>query len=839
MCCTFASLPSTAKLVKIPANLPRSQGAMSSDRLNVIALISGGKDSFFSLLHCIHLGHRVVALANLFPAEDGSSTDIQVIDPESTQKTTKQQDGISLEGMDAEKDLNSFMYQTVGHEIIPLYAAATGLPLYRQPIRGDAVRHERDYDFSSEAGSADETESMSTLLRAVMERHPEANALCAGAILSTYQRTRVESVAVRLGLTPLAPLWKYPVLPCGDAPADDAQLLLDMAAAGLEARIIKVASAGLGQDHLWRRVTSLQGAEGVKAALRKFGAAKGAVLGEGGEFETLVVDGPQRLFKKRIVVQEGSSRVIHEGGGSSWLLLRGAESRDKRRETESESPEVEEGTQLSVRTPELLDAKFQAILTELLSETWSEEPRVPRYLSSSTVLGKSPKWPREGTQLLYWAVSVDKMAIADSIEGETTQIVDKIQDLLLKHSLEPHHILNTSIILRRMSDFPRVNAIYGQLFAKPNPPSRVTVCCGEHLHDGCSIAIFLTVDPLVSPGQTRQGLHVQSRSYWAPANIGPYSQAIGAPAVPNAGTSGLQTWSVAGQIPLIPSTMALPASSDASRQTQIVLSLQHLWRIGVDVKIQYWTSAVAFFARATSPGEMKRNVELAYQAWWLAHGRLEDQDDDDDGPDPWDLKYNPQYATHGADDPKRGGDRLPDWSVLSLHQQNEASHGIPPFFAIEVQELPRQSAVEWHAHLGLSQVEEGTVELVHHARVGNHGACAWHTLTRTDDAVHLHTIVAFELPIMDKYRSAGISGTDVENAWKDSLGRLDISIAESSPHVKPYLIYVDVYNAKYDPGTVDGAETTQGPPLLPCQSIWSQPHRQWGVVCLFRTLVQS
>jgi len=39
-----------------------------AESLNVIALISGGKDSFFSILHCLKNGHKVVALGNLYPA---------------------------------------------------------------------------------------------------------------------------------------------------------------------------------------------------------------------------------------------------------------------------------------------------------------------------------------------------------------------------------------------------------------------------------------------------------------------------------------------------------------------------------------------------------------------------------------------------------------------------------------------------------------------------------------------------------------------------------------------------------------------------------------------------
>ncbi|KAH2141994.1 hypothetical protein KXV68_007084, partial [Aspergillus fumigatus] len=47
---------------------PPTQTPPATPGLNVIALISGGKDSLYSILHCIRNGHKVVALANLYPS---------------------------------------------------------------------------------------------------------------------------------------------------------------------------------------------------------------------------------------------------------------------------------------------------------------------------------------------------------------------------------------------------------------------------------------------------------------------------------------------------------------------------------------------------------------------------------------------------------------------------------------------------------------------------------------------------------------------------------------------------------------------------------------------------
>lgn len=61
--------------------------------MKVVCLVSGGKDSTYSALRCLEEGHELVCLANLYPAEAGRD------------------------------DLDSWMYQTVGHNVIEAYSA--------------------------------------------------------------------------------------------------------------------------------------------------------------------------------------------------------------------------------------------------------------------------------------------------------------------------------------------------------------------------------------------------------------------------------------------------------------------------------------------------------------------------------------------------------------------------------------------------------------------------------------------------------------------------------------------------------------------------------------------
>ena len=788
-----------------------------SESLNVIALVSGGKDSFYSLLHCIKHGHRIVALANLHPMRngDGLSANVQYIDPAEEPIVNDPEERSST-------DLNSFMYQTVGHEVIPLYAAATGIPLYRQSILGGSAHQERDYDHALEQvgldSLRDETESMTSLLRQIMSCHPEANALCAGAILSTYQRTRVESVALRVGLIPLAYLWKYTVLPSPSGQIDDVQLLKDMGAAGIDARIIKIASAGLHEAHLWERVSSEDGAERVKRAMSRYGLEDGAALGEGGEFETIVLDGPHQLFKKSIHVPENGKKAFHEGGGSTWLSIHGAHVEEK---------ELSENSTLNIREPDLLDKDFHFILNNLTESTrriYADTNLKPRLLPNSVTVFN------EGDGMLHWTVTAAPRNRHVCIETETMELVDQIRTLLASNSLLASHISNTIIVLRRMSDFPKVNVEYGKLFTRPNPPSRVTISCGRLLPCHVDISIILTV-PQNPAKLHRVGLHVQSRSYWAPANIGPYSQAVESDVLSSNKPSGLKTVSVAGQIPLLPASMSVPTIFATESPMHIVLSLQHLWRIGVEMGIQVWTSAVAYVTASKHRPDIRVVVRLAAQAWILKHKRHESTEDELEGqPDAWDLKYNSQYMTFSRTEGNKKEKTLPDWSIFTLDQRNEPEKCVPPFFAVEVLELPRSSWVEWHAHLGLSGMQNNSTEMFQLASDDGRWT-TWHMIVRTPSAIFLHTTLAGTVNI--------IGVTNLEGGRRELMQRYEVSLKDLNKDiefenaVEPYLCYLDV--SVFEMGLLDMLP----PATIPCHSIWSAQGEMLELVGLWRTVLRG
>ncbi len=117
------------------------------------------------------------------------------------------------------EELDSYLYQTVGQDAIEFVGRALDVPLYRRVIAGAAVEQGGEYggrDPSKSGGiHGDETEDLYELLLTVkvltilivslmkaflaphfQTHHPEVLGVSVGAILSNYQRVRVEHVYV-------------------------------------------------------------------------------------------------------------------------------------------------------------------------------------------------------------------------------------------------------------------------------------------------------------------------------------------------------------------------------------------------------------------------------------------------------------------------------------------------------------------------------------------------------------------------------------------------------------------------------------------------------------------
>ena len=660
---------------------------MADHGLHVVALISGGKDSLFAIVHCLAQGHEVAALGNLRPpvgSSTGGGDDVVGHD----------------ESVDPSEDLDSFMYQTVGSGVIPLYQDALGIPLYREEIRGSTVNANVDYQPPGhEKGEVDETESLLSLLRRIRSEHPTVNAVSTGAILSNYQRTRLESVALRLDLVPLTYLWRYPSLP--PSPNETTSLLADMAAVGQDARIIKCASAGMDATFLWENVTSPSVIGRLSRAMRRGGrqADPGAVLGEGGEFETLTLDGPSPLWKHRIVV-DGPDRIVVNAGAGSFRL-RIARARLAPRES---GPSDGHAGWTRLRMPPLLDPPF-AKLQDELREAEARPPDtngVEPVLTRAPVSDPGPSWRScQGKTILYvWNMISSK--VIQGPEAQMSDIVERMRIYLQAHNRSTDDICFVNVHLRRMEDFLAVNRVYGKLFSSPLPSARVTVARGNGLPQNVEVLLSMVVRRRPDDGRT--GLHVRSRSYWAPANIGPYSQAIALAIRDDDSPVSSPASSLvfmAGQVPLVPASMeplhTVKAGEAAPRPSHFthsaVLSLQHLWRVGKAMNVTCWAVGISFIAGTE---HIVSRAWIAWKAWTSmnSHERAAalDEESQDDQVDLWADRYGPP-STMSFRPPDPGHRQSLDAERMDPQPRPESES--PPVLAIQVDQLPRGCDIEW------------------------------------------------------------------------------------------------------------------------------------------------
>lgn len=237
---------------------------------NVIALLSGGKDSCFAIIQCLAHGHNVVAVATLTPGQTVDQSTNQPID-----------------------EIDSHMFQTIGHSYVKLIAECMGLPYYSRPLSGKSSYTKLEYQVTAD----DEIEDLYQLVQSLKADHPHVDAVCSGAIESNYQRLRVENVASRLKLTSLAYLWKR----------DQTEVMQQMIDHSIDARLIKVASQGLNASHINQSIKQMLPT--LVQLNNQFGAN---VAGEGGEFESFVFDAPN--FTKRLVVEDDDWEVVTEKG---------------------------------------------------------------------------------------------------------------------------------------------------------------------------------------------------------------------------------------------------------------------------------------------------------------------------------------------------------------------------------------------------------------------------------------------------------------------------------------------------------------------------------------------
>lgn len=427
------------------------------------------------------------------------------------------------------------MYQTVGHDAIDFVAQCMDLPLIRRPISGSAINQTNRYRHRI---VDDEVEDLYALLCDVLERFPDIEAVSVGAILSNYQRVRVEHVCGRLGLKCVAYLWQR----------DQKELLQEMFECGMDVMLIKIAGMGLTtRKHLG---TSLQSIYGDLCRLSdQFGVH---VAGEGGEYESLTLDCP--LYKKRLVVSD-TSVIVHSDDAFAqvaYLALNSIELEEKKGTVE-----------------ERLEAVRQVLLdspTDSKAPIRKNDLSVPCELEFGFI-GKSALLIN-GDQFTLNNVCLETLGLeltSYSLTEEVELVLERISTILQKHRLTFENISMVNLLVRDMSDFASINTVYRRFFGSNHPACRA--CIQVPFPDSLSHCNILISIEGTFNASSREILHVQSISKWAPANIGPYSQSVFDPC--------LERYYLAGQIGLVPETMQVASKPELEWE----LVMRHVLRV--------------------------------------------------------------------------------------------------------------------------------------------------------------------------------------------------------------------------------------------------------------------
>ncbi len=229
-------------------------------KMKLGALFTGGKDSTYSIF-LVSKEHEIACLLNI----------------------------VSV-------NADSYMFHTVGSELLDMQAKALRIPLERLETEGEKEKELAD---------------LRELIKAAKEKYG-IEGVVSGAIASTYQKSRVDKICAALRMRSIAPLWDM----------DQEKYLYALVKDGFKSVIIKVSADGLGPGWLGKTIDETSVRELAKLRDR-YGIN---LAGEGGEYESLVLDCP--MFAKSLKMV-GVEKIWNEKEHVGYLRIRKLEAIEK------------------------------------------------------------------------------------------------------------------------------------------------------------------------------------------------------------------------------------------------------------------------------------------------------------------------------------------------------------------------------------------------------------------------------------------------------------------------------------------------------------------------------
>ena len=176
----------------------------------------------------------------------------------------------------------SHMFHTPNINLAALQAKALEIPLLSQTTKGEKET---------------ELEDLKTAIQAAKKKY-NLDGIVTGAIESVYQATRIQKICDELDLWCFNPLWQV----------DQIEHLKEIVSAGFNVIISAVLAEPFTRSWLGKEINE----KTIKDLHKLQQSHKINPAGEGGEFETFVLDGP--IFKKKVEIKDAETTYSNFNG---------------------------------------------------------------------------------------------------------------------------------------------------------------------------------------------------------------------------------------------------------------------------------------------------------------------------------------------------------------------------------------------------------------------------------------------------------------------------------------------------------------------------------------------
>jgi len=173
---------------------------------------------------------------------------------------------------------DSYMFHFPNIHLTELLSKAVEIPLVKAETSGVKEK---------------ELEDLKNLLASL-----DVEGVVSGAVSSSYQKERIERICQQLGLKSVAPLWR-------EDPLDLMREIIDLK---FKVIIIGVYAYGFDQSWLGKEINSAT----LDSLVELHDKYQISLVGEGGEYESLVLDAP--FYKKRIEIVQSEANYENSSG---------------------------------------------------------------------------------------------------------------------------------------------------------------------------------------------------------------------------------------------------------------------------------------------------------------------------------------------------------------------------------------------------------------------------------------------------------------------------------------------------------------------------------------------